>query len=206
MNQPAAFNPLSYESIQDSLSNALMSSELIPLEEVEKFEGNGIYALFYEGDFPAYRVLSSVEAGTWPIYVGKAAPSTRKGEETTEDELLGPYTGGPALFLRMKDHRKSISDATNLRIEDFSVKLLVLSYIWVPLAETSMISCYQPVWNKVVDGFGNHDPGSGRYKGVRPRWDTLHPGRTWAERLQPRPETPQDIEQDIVEFLSVSMN
>jgi len=30
------------------------------------------------------------------------------------------------------------------------------------------------VWNVVIDGFGNHDPGAGRYNGERTRWDTLH--------------------------------
>ena len=34
------------------------------------------------------------------------------------------------------------------------------------------------LWNSLVDGFGNHDPGAGRYKGLRPRWDVLHPGRS----------------------------
>jgi len=36
-----------------------------------------------------------------------------------------------------------------------------------------------------MDGFGNHDPGKGRHQGKRPSWDTLHPGRPWAEKLQP---------------------
>jgi hypothetical protein len=52
----------------------------------------------------------------------------------------------------------------------------------------------------LIDGFGNHDPGSGRYKGVRPRWDVLHPGRSWADKCQPRQETIQDIRNDVEEF------
>jgi hypothetical protein len=38
----------------------------------------------------------------------------------------------------------------------------------------------------VVDGFGNHAPGSGRAAQARSPWDELHPGRPWAARL-PRP-------------------
>lgn len=35
----------------------------------------------------------------------------------------------------------------------------------------------------MIDGFGNHDPGAGRRNMRRPRWDIIHPGRTWAEKL-----------------------
>ena len=47
----------------------------------------------------------------------------------------------------------------------------------------------------------NHDPGAGRYKGLRPRWDVLHPGRLWAEKCQARQETDLNIRGDIEEFL-----
>jgi len=33
------------------------------------------------------------------------------------------------------------------------------------------------------DGFGNHDPGSGRYNQKRSVWDQVHPGRSWATRM-----------------------
>ena len=49
--------------------------------------------------------------------------------------------------------------------------------------EAEMIRRYTPLWNSVVDGFGNHDPGSGRYNQAKSEWDVLHPGRSWAERL-----------------------
>lgn len=203
MHQPVEFNPLSYGAIQDSLSQALMDAELIPLGDVERFEGNGVYALFYNGPFQAYRVISSPKGET-PVYVGKAAPFTRKGEELSAMQLLGAY-GGTSLFTRMRNHRASIEAAENLEVDDFQVRLLVLSYIWVPLAETSVISRYQPVWNTIVDGFGNHDPGAGRYNGMRPRWDTLHPGRAWAEKLRKREESADDIAQDVTSYLQAQM-
>ncbi len=55
--------------------------------------------------------------------------------------------------------------------------------------------------NKVVDGFGNHDPGKGRHAGLRSRWDVLHPGRPWADKCQPRQETAQQIIGEIKDYL-----
>lgn len=57
--------------------------------------------------------------------------------------------------------------------------------VWISLAERFLIEHYRPIWNTVIDGFGNHDPGMGRRNMKRPRWDILHPGREWAERLRP---------------------
>ena len=50
--------------------------------------------------------------------------------------------------------------------------------------EAEMIRRYAPLWNTVIDGFGNHDPGSGRYDQAKSEWDVLHPGRPWAARLR----------------------
>jgi hypothetical protein len=60
---------------------------------------------------------------------------------------------------------------------------------------------FSPIWNKVVDGFGNHDPGKGRYQQFRSRWDTLHPGRSWAHKCQEREETAEQIEKEVVAYL-----
>jgi len=60
------------------------------------------------------------------------------------------------------------------------------------LAERFLIEHYRPVWNTVVDGFGNHAPGRGRASMKRPRWDILHPGRPWAQKWKPA-ETAEQI-------------
>jgi len=52
----------------------------------------------------------------------------------------------------------------------------------VPL-EAELIRKYTPLWNSIVDGFGNHDPGSGRYGQAKSEWDIVHPGRVWVDRL-----------------------
>lgn len=204
MLQPEAYNPLEYGAITDSISRQFFSTEVIPLEDVTPFEGGGIYALFYTGPFPAYAPLAEANcraSGSLPIYIGKAAPSKRKGDQNVRDLATNVYEGN-SLFTRIKNHRASIEAAENLEVSDFSVRLLVLSYIWVPMAETAMINRYLPLWNNVVDGFGNHNPGKGRINGVRPRWDTLHPGREWAARYPERSETSADIAQDIAGHLN----
>lgn len=99
-----------------------------------------------------------------PIYVGKAVPSGgRKGKVDPEASSKGNQ-----LFKSLEEHRKSIVAATNLNIADFWCRHLVVDDIWIPLGESLLIQRFQPIWNSVVDGFGNHDPGAGRYKGPHP--------------------------------------
>jgi hypothetical protein len=63
-----------------------------------------------------------------------------------------------------------------------------------------LIEKNKPLWNVVVDGFGNHDPGSGRYNQQISAWDTIHPGRSWAKKLQ-KGKTEEEITKQILEFL-----
>ena len=53
----------------------------------------------------------------------------------------------------------------------------------ISAVESELIRTYRPLWNTVVDGFGNHDPGGGRYNQARSEWDVLHSGRGWADHL-----------------------
>jgi len=73
--------------------------------------------------------------------------------------------------------------ASNLSLEDFHCRYLVVDDIWIPLAESLLIEMFSPLWNLVIDGFGNHAPGAGRYNQQKSPWDVLHPGRAWAEKL-----------------------
>lgn len=196
---PPSFNPLDYSALSASLANALMASPLRSLDSIEPFYGFGVYALFYDGDMPCYRILAERNRqtpGSWPIYIGKSSPSTRKGL-ALDVSSIDTADVGLGLYKRVaKDHRKSIEQAVNLNIENFTVKLLVLSYMWVPLAETALIARYEPIWNSYVDGFGNHDPGSGRGAGRISRWDTLHPGRG-RERYAPLAQTADELEREV---------
>ena len=52
-----------------------------------------------------------------------------------------------------------------------------------------------------MDGFGNHDPGSGRYAQQKSPWDELHPGREWANRLRPCANTREVLIERVKDFL-----
>jgi hypothetical protein len=100
---------------------------------------------------------------------------------------------GAALFKRLAEHAKSIEQAENLDIKDFYCRFLVVDDIWIPLGESLLIAKFSPLWNQWVDGFGNHDPGKGRYNQERSRWDVLHPGRGFALKCAERQESQEQI-------------
>jgi hypothetical protein len=170
-----AYDPLDYENLARSVVQALLGGPEGPLPPSEAFDGAGVYAIYYRGDFTGYSRLVTAEPPL-PIYVGKAVPTgARKG--------AGRSTGGRELYQRLKQHSSSIEQAENLRLEHFRCRYLVVVPVWITLAERFLVEQYRPLWNVVIDGFGNHDPGAGRLAMKRPRWDILHPGRPWAARL-----------------------
>lgn len=182
-NEPIKpYNPLDKRHLGESVADALLDTKIQPLPP-DPFIGAGVYVLYYTGSFSAYGQLSAVNNDgqfRCPIYVGKAVPAgARKGGLGLEVEH------GQALYRRLVEHAESVSAAQNLNLADFYCRFLVVDDIWIPLAESMLIERFKPVWNRVLDGFGNHDPGKGRYNGMMPPWDCLHPGRTWATRLQP---------------------
>lgn len=194
-----AFNPLDMENLAVSIANALLTTEPTPLGAVPAFLGAGVYAIYYGGDSATYAGLATATVGdaTVPIYVGKAVP---KGGRKGVDVEHG--TRSRALAGRLGEHARSVTQATNLDIDDFTCRWLVVEPIWIPLGESVVIARFAPVWNVIVDGFGNHDPGRGRSAGVRSRWDTLHPGRPWATNFPARSESGADIAADVVEYLA----
>ena len=193
------FNPLDKKNLGASVAEALLTKEVHPLSSVEPFHGAGIYSIYYTGPFAAYESLAIQNRNNRfnaPIYVGKAVPKgARRGANLEADP-------GRALHKRLIEHAESVRAAENLSIEDFFCRFLVVDDIWIPLGESLIIARFVPVWNTLIDGFGNHDPGSGRYLGMRPRWDVLHPGRSWASRLKDRNETDDDIGRDAASYLA----
>lgn len=108
------------------------------------------------------------------------------------------------MYGRIGEHADSIRAAENLNIEDLVVRLLVVDDIWIPLGEALLIARFSPLWNNTIDGFGNHDPGSGRYGQYRSRWDVLHPGRAWALKCREREETSEDIGREVIAYLKTA--
>lgn len=192
------YNPLDKRNLGASVAEALLAQDAVSLAALERFEGAGVYAIYYKGLFEVYRPLALLNKGKKlqaPIYVGKAVPpGARKGSFGLEE------TTNQALFNRLAEHAESIKLAANLSLDDFYCRYLVVDDIWIPLGESLLIAKFAPVWNTLIDGFGNHDPGKGRYNGLCPRWDVLHPGRVWATKCRPRPETVQQIKTDVAEY------
>lgn len=170
------YNPLDYANLTKNCVQELMTRGPYALEFSEPFDGSGVYALFYAGKLPLYQPIKSPDA-TWPIYVGKAVPpGARKGARAT--------TTSRALFKRLREHRESIEASSNLSPDDFLCRYLVVTPLWITMAERFLIENFQPIWNVSIEGFGLHDPGKGRLEGQRSWWDVLHPGRVWASRLK----------------------
>ncbi|MFT4189750.1 MAG: Eco29kI family restriction endonuclease [Aeromicrobium sp.] len=191
-----AFNPLDMENLARSIANKLLETPAVKSADIGDFRGAGVYAIYYRGSFPAYAPLADEAAHDVAIYVGKAVPGgARKGIAVDVTERT------KALRDRLREHAKSIGQAENLDIEDFRFRYLVVEPIWIPLGESAMIQHSQPVWNTLVEGFGNHDPGKGRRAGAKSRWDTLHQGRPWAVNFPDRHETASRIADEALEYL-----
>ncbi len=145
-----------------------------------KFEGAGVYALYYIGKSQYYRYLYQLNRLNFvqPIYVGKAVPRGWRQARLQK--------ASNELYLRLCDHFKSVSQVNNLDTIDFRCRFMILEDAaadMIGTVEAALIREYKPIWNSCIDGFGNHDPGKGRYEQSKSEWDILHPGRKWADKL-----------------------
>lgn len=174
------FESESFVELIDEAVRFMVNTPTEPLPPNDKFSGGGVYALYYRGAFPKYQKIFENSPET-PIYVGKAVlPGWRQGRESAKEN-------DPALYRRLREHSRSIEAAQNLDTTDFLCRFIVLRNQEADListVEAALTRKYNPLWNSHIDGFGNHDPGKGRYEQSKSEWDVLHPGREWAERLR----------------------
>ena len=61
---------------------------------------------------------------------------------------------------------------------------------------------FHPLWNTVIDGFGNKDPGRGRTAQRKSPWDVLHPGRRFAEKLADGKSDASFLTEEIEKYLA----
>jgi hypothetical protein len=200
LKSEAVYNPLDKRNLGVSVTDALLGKPVEPLPPADSFIGAGIYAIYYTGNHPDYEFIAARNRNNQfdlPIYVGKAIPAgARKGGLGLD---INP---GTVLHKRLMEHAESIRQARNLDLKDFFCRYLVVDDIWIPLGESLLIETFSPLWNRFIDGFGNHDPGSGRYNQQRSPWDVLHPGRPWADRLKPHRKNANQIQIELREFLA----
>ena len=182
-------------AIVNEAINFLNQTQAYQLPPPEPFIGTGVYSLYYLGNFALYKKIAcrSVAECTQPIYVGKAVP---KGWRTAR----GGSEEDATLYGRLREHTRSIKQGEGLDIEDFRCRFMILKgdeSSMITIVEAALIRKYRPLWNTVVDGFGNHDPGSGRYDQAKSEWDVLHPGRTWSKKLRGKSPGLEGIEAKI---------
>lgn len=192
MQERTLFNPLEVNNLVKTLVNEFNNTPLEQLSSMKPFRGVGIYSLYYRGPFAAYQpIAKSTQLSQLfgePIYVG-VSPPIEDDDSNTPVKLIHEYS----LFDRIEIDKKSIQQTGNINLSDFLCRYIVTHDIWIPLGERMLINKYKPVWNVCVDGFGNHDPGSGRHKQKMSPWDCLHPGRPWATKLQSWDESVDEI-------------
>lgn len=198
MHSKQPYNPLDKRSLAESIARVILSSPVRPLSDTADIRGAGVYALYYTGGQEWYAPIAKKNknnAFAQPIYVGKAIPKGgRKGGLTAD------ASKGTALRDRLAQHRDSISQADNLNLAEFHYRCLVVDDIWIPLGENMLIEEFKPVWNLVVDGFGNKGPGKRRSKQYQSAWDVIHPGREFSKKLAPNPKTVNQIISEIKSF------
>lgn len=147
------------------------------------FLGTGIYAIYYTGSNPLYEKYAKLNRLSYgyPIYVGKAVPKGWRQARVSDSAT----SQSRELYSRLREHSRSITTVSGLSINDFACRFVIFedaSSDMIGTIEAALIKLNRPLWNIAVDGFGNHDPGSGRYEQAKSDWDVIHPGRSWAEK------------------------
>ncbi|WP_071675668.1 Eco29kI family restriction endonuclease [Nioella nitratireducens] len=168
----AFFDPSEPRLIGHFVALALLSQERLPLGAITPFYGSGVYAIYYNGPADIYTPISGTET---PIYVGKADPPT--GAKTVIEQET-------KLFGRLNEHRKNIEKVAGIDLKDFECRALAVQSGYQAAAENHLIRLFWPIWNnetKILFGIGKHGDAATTRANNKSPWDTIHPGRTWAE-------------------------
>lgn len=178
----ASFDPANPETAGRLVALALVAQDRVPLERIARTYGSGVYAIYYEGDHPAYAALAQSET---PIYVGKADPRVPDARTSREQ--------GPQLYGRLADHRRMIRTVGDyalqkdlphpLKVGDFMCRRLVCATNAQLVAERHLIGMFRPIWNNEVGicwGISKHGDSPDTRANRRSPWDVMHPGRPWA--------------------------
>lgn len=150
-----------------------------------QFLGTGVYALYCTSNNDLYCKYGALNrlAYNYPIYVGKAVPKGWRQARLADN----PLDQSRELYTRLREHSRSIKAVSGLQIDDFMCRFVIFEDAgsdMIGTIEASLIKYHRPLWNIALDGFGNHDPGGGRYEQAKSDWDLIHPGRTWAEKCK----------------------
>jgi hypothetical protein len=169
-----------------------------PLPPPESFTGTGVYALYYIGKNPRYAKYAELNrlSYTAAIYVGKAVPKGWRQSRSSDD----PSNQSRELYGRLREHARGLDATSDLSSKDFMCRFVIFEAAgsdMIGTIEAALIKLNRPLWNSAMDGFGNHDPGSGRYEQARSDWDEIHPGRKWALKCNGTPKKKRAIFESI---------
>ena len=172
------------KKVEKVINNAVKFLEKSPTHNLPllgKFSGCGVYVLYYYGTFYDEIVDKDLKLyfSKHPIYVGKAVPTGWRNGRISKEK------SSSNLWKRVSEHSGNISKISNLNIGDFCCKYIILDKDLISPVEARLIRLYNPIWNCTLDGFGNHHPGETRFNQAKPDWDVLHPGREWADNMNP---------------------
>lgn len=184
------FDPTDPNTAGRVVALTLVAQHRHSLDRIPDFYGAGVYAIYYKGDFAPYAMLKCKEH---PIYVGKADPDNPAAKDAIRQ--------GTKLSTRLREHAKSIRKArTTLNIEDFECRFLIVQTGFQKSAEDYLINFFKPIWNsetKICFGLGKHGDSSDTRGNKRSPWDTLHPGRAWADGTTENQKAPELILEQI---------
>jgi hypothetical protein len=169
----------------------------------EAFLGTGVYALYYTGTSGIYSKYGELNRLAYnnPIYVGKAVP---KGWRQSRTSSLAKQSR--ELCNRLREHQRNLETVSNLEFENFACRFMIFedsSSDMIGTIEAALFQLQHPLWNTTLDGFGNHDPGRGRYEQAKSDWDVIHAGRAWAEKCLGISSSEQQILERIANYFEV---
>ncbi|GAA3251571.1 Eco29kI family restriction endonuclease [Nonomuraea helvata] len=164
---PASFDPLSTEQIAVTICENFERQPLVSMtHEIPRFEGSGLYALYYRGtSVHLYLPLANLQI---PVYAGQALSSNSATGERVRERF--------PLHSRLKQHRLSIMEG-GLSIAEFRFRALLMPDVHADLGENGLRVGYQPIWNSKLKGFGSKEQGSTTRQSKKSKWDTVHDGR-----------------------------
>jgi len=181
------------DSVAKFFTFNFIRQEKQPLKDLaaHPFYGSGVYAIYYHGKGEsAYQLLSGTET---PIYIGKADPKIVYAESAEEQ--------GSVLHTRLKEHAKSLTEG-GLKLSNFRYRASAIQSGMQAAVETFMMQLFRPIWNKenkVCFGIGKHGDKASTRGNRRSPWDTMHPGRSWADATAENQMHRHEIEAKIAE-------
>ena len=191
--EPVGLQGGSYQELDDARTKSMITDWSARLYSIDpltlrrlsrkgNFPGCGIYALYYNGSSETYIRIRS-DGSHMPIYIGKSLVLAR----------------------RLQEHVSTLENS-DLSINDFTCKLIVLPSQWILHAEENLIQRYKPVWNALRGfGSGERERGWNVRKSRTTDWAAFHSYDENAQKVRAtKPERIARIASKLEDFVLLS--